>query len=51
MLGFFEATSFPSNNLLYLLPVVPLYLLSIVAGTGLGVVALVNIMRGERTAS
>jgi hypothetical protein len=51
MLGFFEATSFPSNNLLYLLPVVPLYLLFIVAGTGLGVVALVNIVRGGRTAS
>jgi hypothetical protein len=45
MLGFFEATSFPSNNLLYLLPAVPFYLLFIVAGTGLGVVALANTVR------
>ena len=35
LLGFLEATSIPSNNLLYLSPVIPFYLLFIVASLGL----------------
>lgn len=34
LLGFLEATAIPSNNLLYLLPVVPIYLLFVVLGCG-----------------
>lgn len=36
MLGFLEATSMPSNNLLYLSPAIPFYLLFVVGSTCIG---------------
>lgn len=48
LLGFLEATSIPSNNMLYLLPVVPIYLLFVVVGIGAGLAAIRNIVRGGR---
>ena len=47
LLGFLEATSFPSNNMGYLFPAVPFYLLFIVVSTGLAGAAIRNIARGK----
>jgi len=45
LLGFLEATSIPSNNLLYLLPVIPIYLLFIVLGCGAALSVLAHTAR------
>jgi hypothetical protein len=45
LLGLLEATSIPSNNLLYLLPTVPLYLLFATASVLFCAAALVNVLR------
>jgi hypothetical protein len=46
LLGFLEATSIPSNNMLYLLPVVPIYFLFVLMSIGTGLAAIRNIVRG-----
>jgi hypothetical protein len=48
LLGFLEATSLPSNNMLYLLPVVPIYFLFVVVSIGAGLVAIRHVARGGR---
>jgi hypothetical protein len=47
LLGFLEATSLPTNNMLYLLPVVPLYVLFVAMSLGLGGAAIRGIARGK----
>lgn len=51
LLGFLEATSIPSNNMLYLLPAVPFYLLFVATSLGLGGAALFSLMRGRAAAA
>jgi hypothetical protein len=48
LLGFLEATSIPSNNMLYLLPVVPIYLLFIVVSIGAGAAAILSFLQSKR---
>lgn len=48
LLGFLEATSIPSNNMLYLLPVVPIYLLFVVMSIGGGAAAFRSILHSKR---
>lgn len=45
LLGFLEATSIPSNNLLYLLPVAPLYLAYLVMSLSLGFLLASSLVR------
>lgn len=47
LLGFLEATSIPCNNMLYLLPVVPIYFLFVAISIGAGLAAVGNIVRGR----
>jgi len=47
LLGFLEATSLPGNNMLYLMPVVPFYLLFVAASLGLGGAAVRNILHAR----
>lgn len=51
LLGFLDATSIPSNNLLYLLPAVPIYLLFIVVAIATGADTLRAVVRGRRPMS
>lgn len=51
LLGFLEATSIPSNNLLYLLPVVSIYLLFVVVAIATAGDALRTLVRGYRPRS
>lgn len=44
VLGFLDATSIPSNNLLYLLPAVPIYLLFIVLSIAIAIAAIWNVV-------
>jgi hypothetical protein len=47
LLGFLEATSIPSNNLLYLLPAVPIYLSFIVASIAAGTGVIRSVVRRD----
>jgi hypothetical protein len=51
LLGFLEATSIPSNNLLYLLPVVPIYLLFVVSSIASAAFAVLAVVRYRRLPS
>ncbi len=48
LLGFLEATSIPSNNMLYLLPVVPIYLLFVVSSVGACAAAFRSFLHSKR---
>lgn len=47
LLGFLEATSLPSNNMLYLLPVVPIYFLFVIVSIVTGLAVIRHIIGGR----
>jgi hypothetical protein len=48
LLGFLEATSMPTNNILYLLPAIPCYILFVVASVGIGISSVRNVVVARR---